>query len=204
MTQIFQPTPSLRGHYAGFVTRSIAFIIDLTLVVLAQVTFMLMVKLVLDFFGLDGLAQAIFEPNAAANTPLQIGLFRWVLAVIGSSMLFNVYVVTFWLLTDRTIGQAALGLRVVRSNGQPLKLGSAIRRVIGYYLSFFALFIGFLWILLDDRRQGWHDKLADTIVIYDWDARLGRRLREWLARQPEAHQPAVVAPVEPSDSHLQG
>lgn len=204
MTQIFQPNTSLRGHYAGFVTRSIAFIIDLTLVVLTQVTFMLMVKLVLDFFGLDGLAQAIFEPNAAANTPLQIGLFRWVLAVIGSSMLFNVYVVTFWLLTDRTIGQAALGLRVVRSNGQPLKLGSAIRRVIGYYLSFFALFIGFLWILLDDRRQGWHDKLADTIVIYDWDARLGRRLREWLARQPEAHRPAVVAPVEPSDSHLQG
>ena len=93
---------------------------------------------------------------------------------------------------------------MVRSNGQPLKLGSAIRRVIGYYLSFFALFIGFLWILLDDRRQGWHDKLADTIVIYDWDARLGRRLREWLARQPEAHRPAVVAPVEPSDSHLQG
>ncbi len=204
MTQIFQPNPSLRGHYAGFVTRSIAFIIDLILVVVTQVTFMLMVKLVLDFFGLDGLAQAIFEPNAAANTPLQIGLFRWVLAVIGSSMLFNVYVVTFWLLTDRTIGQAALGLRVVRSNGQPLKLGSAIRRVIGYYLSFFALFIGFLWILLDDRRQGWHDKLADTIVIYDWDARLGRRLREWLARQPEAHRPAVVAPVEPSDSHLQG
>lgn len=204
MTQIFQPNASLRGHYAGFVTRSIAFVIDLVLVVLTQVTFLLIVRLVLDFFGLNALAQAIFEPTEATDNSLLVVLLRWGLALFGGSLLFNVYVIAFWLLADRTIGQAILGLRVVRTDGQSLKLGSAIRRVIGYYISFFALFVGFLWILLDDRRQGWHDKLADTVVVYDWDARLGRRLREWLARQQEAHRPAVVAPVEPPDSRPQG
>ncbi|MCA9867362.1 MAG: RDD family protein [Anaerolineae bacterium] len=200
MTQIFQPHASLRGHYAGFVTRSIAFVIDLVLVVLTQVTFLLIVRLVLDFFGLNALAQAIFEPTEATDSSLLIVLLRWGLALFGGSVLFNVYVIAFWLLVNRTIGQAILGLRVMRTDGQPLKLGPAVRRVIGYYVSFFALFIGFLWILLDDRRQGWHDKLADTVVVYDWDARLGRRLREWL----ETHRPAVVAPVEPPDSRLQG
>ena len=68
MTQIFQPHASLRGHYAGFVTRSIAFVIDLVLVVLTQVTFLLIVRLVLDFFGLNALAQAIFEPTEATDS----------------------------------------------------------------------------------------------------------------------------------------
>lgn len=58
-----------------------------------------------------------------------------------------------------------------------------MRRVLGYYISFLALFLGFLWVLVDDRRQGWHDKIADTIVVYDWEARLGKRMREWLARR---------------------
>lgn len=181
-----------------------AFVTDLVLVVLTQVTFLLIVRLVLDFFGLNALAQAIFEPTQTTDNSLLVVLLRWGLALFGGSLLFNVYVIAFWLLADRTIGQAVLGLRVVRTDGQSLKLGAAVRRVIGYYVSFFALFIGFLWILLDDRRQGWHDKLADTVVVYDWDARLGRRLREWLARQQAAHRAAVIAPVEPPDSRLQG
>jgi uncharacterized RDD family membrane protein YckC len=32
-------------------------------------------------------------------------------------------------------------------------------------------FLGFLWILIDNRRQGWHDKMAGTCVIYNWPAR---------------------------------
>jgi uncharacterized RDD family membrane protein YckC len=33
------------------------------------------------------------------------------------------------------------------------------------------LFLGFFWILIDDRRQGWHDKIAGTCVVYTWHAR---------------------------------
>ena len=30
------------------------------------------------------------------------------------------------------------------------------------------LFPGYLWVLVDNRRQGFHDKLAGTFVIYSW------------------------------------
>jgi uncharacterized RDD family membrane protein YckC len=45
-----------------------------------------------------------------------------------------------------------------------------ILRYLGYSLSAISLFLGFFWILIDDRRQGWHDKIAGTLVIYTWEA----------------------------------
>lgn len=183
MTQLSNPLPSLRGFYAGFVTRSIAFAIDLILIAVTQITILFLVRLLLDFFGLDQLARAIFEPTETTNVSVFITITRWVIAFIGSGFLFALYSISMWLLVDKTLGQALLGLRVLRTDGRPLTLGPAIRRVLGYYISFLALFLGFLWVLVDDRRQGWHDKIADTIVVYDWEARLGKKMREWLARR---------------------
>lgn len=183
MTQFSNPLPSLRGFYAGFVTRSIAFAIDLILIAVTQITILFLVRLLLDFFGLDQLARAIFEPTETTNVSVFITITRWVIAFIGSGFLFALYSISMWLLVDKTLGQALLGLRVLRTDGRPLTLGPAVRRVLGYYISFLALFLGFLWVLVDDRRQGWHDKIADTIVVYDWEARLGKRMREWLARR---------------------
>lgn len=183
MTQLSNPLPSLRGFYAGFVTRSIAFAIDLILIAVTQITILFLVRLLLDFFGLDQLARAIFEPTETTNVSVFITITRWVIAFIGSGFLFALYSISMWLLVDKTLGQALLGLRVLRTDGRPLTLGPAVRRVLGYYISFLALFLGFLWVLVDDRRQGWHDKIADTIVVYDWEARLGKRMREWLARR---------------------
>ena len=47
----------------------------------------------------------------------------------------------------------------------------AIIRYFAFLLSAVVLFIGLLWVLISDTRQGWHDKLAKTCVIYDWPAR---------------------------------
>lgn len=196
MTQLIIPPTSLRGHYAGFVTRSIAFSIDLVLVIATQIMVMLFTRLLLDFFGLNQLAQAIFEPTEQAGTSPFVTLLRWGFAVFGSSLLFAVYAISLWLLVDKTLGQALLGLRVLRTDGRPLTFGPALRRVLGYYVSFFALFLGFLWILIDDRRQGWHDKIADTVVVYDWEARLGKRLREWMARQHAERQAQLADPPD--------
>ena len=44
--------------------------------------------------------------------------------------------------------------------------------------------VGFLWVIIDDRREGWHDKLARTCVVYAWQARqnetLVNKMRRWL------------------------
>ncbi|HNS40793.1 MAG: RDD family protein [Anaerolineae bacterium] len=179
---ILRSSSSLRGHYAGFVTRLIAFAIDLFIIVTGQLLFVMFARLALDFFGLDQLARDVFDPTGAAESTF-IFVFRWAIAIVSSGLVFAVYVVVFWLLAEKTLGQGLLGLRVVRTDGRHITLLPAVKRVLGYYLSFFALSLGFLWILIDDRRQGWHDKIADTVVVYDWDARIGWRLREWLARR---------------------
>ena len=44
--------------------------------------------------------------------------------------------------------------------------GQCVGRYFGYYVSILALFFGFIWIGFDKRKQGWHDKLAGTVVIY--------------------------------------
>ena len=201
MTQLSTPPTSLRGFYAGFVTRSIAFAIDMVLVAATQITILFLTRLLLDFFGLDQLAQAIFEPTEGTNVSFFITITRWAIAFIGSGFLLAIYSISMWLLVDKTLGQALLGLRVLRTDGRPLTLGPAVRRILGYYVSFLALFIGFLWVLVDDRRQGWHDKIADTVVIYDWEARLGKRVRDWMARQ-HAERQAHLA--EPPDIFSQG
>jgi uncharacterized RDD family membrane protein YckC len=82
-----------------------------------------------------------------------------------------IYFLFFWILAGQTLGDYAMGVRVVRLNGRRMNLISGIIRFFSYFLCFLSLGLGFLWILVDDRRQGWHDKLARTCVIYSWEAR---------------------------------
>ena len=66
----------------------------------------------------------------------------------------------------QTLGMRILGVRVVRSNGQPLGYReAALRHLVGYPLALFSLGLGFLWAFWDARQQGWHDKLAGTVVV---------------------------------------
>jgi uncharacterized RDD family membrane protein YckC len=65
-----------------------------------------------------------------------------------------------------TPAKRLLGLRVAdaASGGQIGYRRATIRRV-GYLVGGLALYIGWLWMLVDPRRQAWHDKLADTVVV---------------------------------------
>ena len=66
----------------------------------------------------------------------------------------------------QTAGMRILGIYIVRMDGRPFTMKQAvIRHLIGYPLSTASFFLGFLWMLWDPRQQGWHDKLARTIVV---------------------------------------
>lgn len=76
------------------------------------------------------------------------------------------YVPYFWATQDgQTPGKKAMHIKVVRTDGQPLTIGTAIVRYIGYWISSFIFYLGFLWILWDPQKQGWHDKIASTLVV---------------------------------------
>ncbi|HEX2370453.1 MAG TPA: RDD family protein, partial [Acidimicrobiia bacterium] len=67
-------------------------------------------------------------------------------------------------LTGRTPGKWLMGLRVVRMSGGDITLGRALLRSLGYIVSLIPLGAGFLWVLVDDERRGWHDHIAGTKV----------------------------------------
>lgn len=75
-------------------------------------------------------------------------------------------VVWFWTQKQATPGKAALSLRVLDADsGENLSVGQSIGRYLGYFVSMIPLGLGLLWVAFDRRKQGWHDKLAHTVVV---------------------------------------
>ena len=77
-----------------------------------------------------------------------------------------VAVVVFWMARQATPGKMAIGARVVdaRTGGKP-STAQLIGRYLGYFVSTVPLCIGLIWVAFDPRKQGWHDKLAGTVVV---------------------------------------
>jgi uncharacterized RDD family membrane protein YckC len=79
-----------------------------------------------------------------------------------------VITVWFWTKYLGTPGKLVLRLRVVDAQtGQAISTPKAIGRYLGYYVSALALLVGFFWVGIDKKKQGFHDKLAGTVVIRD-------------------------------------
>jgi uncharacterized RDD family membrane protein YckC len=65
-----------------------------------------------------------------------------------------------------TPGKRIVGTRVADARtGAPIGYRRALIRRLGYYLGGLVLYIGWLWLLADPRRQAWHDKLAGSVVV---------------------------------------
>ncbi|HKU14640.1 MAG TPA: RDD family protein [Steroidobacteraceae bacterium] len=82
----------------------------------------------------------------------------WLIAIAG-------YGALMWKLKSTTIGGLVCGIKVVRRDGAELNWDTAIVRALGCFLSLIAAGLGFLWIVFDDDRQAWHDKIAGTLVV---------------------------------------
>jgi len=156
---------NLEGHYAGFVSRLFAFGIDAIVVSLIVTAIGIGLTLIDSIFILPTTDAAVtiggniqIDPGNALT-----GLLMTVMATI--------YFPFFWILSGHTPGMFLMGVTVVTLDGGHVSFWRAVVRVIGFYLSAFVFFLGFIWILIDNRRQGWHDKLAGTCVIYKWPAR---------------------------------
>jgi uncharacterized RDD family membrane protein YckC len=70
-----------------------------------------------------------------------------------------------WAWKGTTVGGIVLGLKVVRLDGQPVTFTVSLVRALAAAFSIIVLFLGFLWIAWDNEKQGWHDRIAGTVVI---------------------------------------
>jgi uncharacterized RDD family membrane protein YckC/cytoskeletal protein CcmA (bactofilin family) len=75
------------------------------------------------------------------------------------------YGAVLWKLKGSTLGGIICALKVVRHDGRPMDWATAIVRALGCFLSLLFIGLGFFWIAFDSEKQGWHDKIAGTIVV---------------------------------------
>ena len=147
---------------AGFFSRTLAFLLDIFLIVFLGLMIGGVSFLVLRFFRFKQILDFV---KSVLGIEDQIGQF----IVLISPLLFLVvlvYFVFFWTFIGSTPGKALLGLQIVRQDGRPLSVGRALLRYLGYWVSAIPLFMGFIWILFDRQHEGWHDKISNTHVIY--------------------------------------
>lgn len=134
--------------YAGFWPRALASLIDWLIVVVITM------PVIVVAFG-------------AAHFSLDPVRHSWDLAI---ALFFGAIVVGFWRHCGATPGKLAVGLKIVDAKtGDAPSTGRLALRLVCYLVSALPLSLGFLWIAVDRRKQGWHDKIAGTVVIQDTD-----------------------------------
>ena len=75
-------------------------------------------------------------------------------------------VILFWVFKSATPGKMVINAQIVdaKTLGKP-STKQLIGRYLGYYVSIMPFMLGLIWVAFDKRKQGWHDKLAGTLVI---------------------------------------
>jgi uncharacterized RDD family membrane protein YckC len=168
MTTVPMPPPEMtvgrQGHYAGIVSRLVAFGADvgaswgLYLLGTALVNFA--VRLI------TGHSYVVTNHRLAAVIVLSVWEF--------------LYFSYQWAVSGKTLGMAIFGLQVVTREGAAIGVRQAIVRTLSLAISLVIFFIAFWGIIFQRERRAFNDLLAGTAVVYSWDARAAR-LR-WIAR----------------------
>ncbi|MEJ2751424.1 MAG: RDD family protein, partial [Chloroflexota bacterium] len=160
---------TLAGTYAGPVTRLVAFLVDVIILLLVVGLISAFVSSTLNLFGLTDRAVNFLFSGGIVST---IVLF---IAIAFNFIVIGAYFILAWNWTGATVGDALFGLHVVSKRGERVSILHSIMRLIGMYISVIVFLLGFIWALFDRRRQGWHDKFGGTFVLYAWPAQADER-----------------------------
>lgn len=139
-------------QYVGFWARFLAMLIDSLLLIV------ILGLIIGAFFGQKYMELAMAgDPTAAQG----LGAAYLIQLVLPAAI-----ILAFWIYRSATPGKMVISAEIVdaKSLGKP-SVGQLIVRYVGYYISSIVLCLGFLWIAFDARKQGWHDKIAGTVVI---------------------------------------
>jgi len=157
---ILQEEPELKKEpeeyaleYAGFWIRLGASIIDIIFILLILYT----IYYIVSGFSVQTVSTTLSIPS--------VGLTSWLINLVYLLGLSLVYIIGFWLWRGQTPGKMIVGIKVIRTDSSPITWQYACRRYLGYIASTLILCIGFIIIAFDKRKQGLHDRIADTYVV---------------------------------------
>jgi uncharacterized RDD family membrane protein YckC len=85
-------------------------------------------------------------------------LISWIIPMVATIWL--------WMTYRATPGKMFFSLKVVKADtGAALTQKEGIVRYLGYVVATIPLCLGFIWVAFDSKKQGWHDKIAGTVVV---------------------------------------
>lgn len=133
-------------EYAGFWIRVWASIIDTVILMV------IIVPILLSVYGTEYLGS-----EKLMYGPMDF-LLNYVLPAAA--------IIAFWVYKSATPGKMAISATIVDAKtGKKPSMGQFIGRYFAYLLSAIPLGLGLIWVAFDKRKQGWHDKLAGTVVV---------------------------------------
>lgn len=143
-------------YRAGLLTRALAMAIDAA--VLGQIMGIFLISGLWEIALIRG--RVVLFPEEPFPIEVAVLPFFWALFCLPL-----IYFLMFHWLDGQTVGKMLLRIQVIGENGVPVTFGQAFFRFLGYLLSAIPFGIGFLWAVIDEGGQGWHDKLSQTRVV---------------------------------------
>ncbi len=141
-------------NYMGFWSRFGATVIDTILLCLATYPLLILI------YGWE-----YFDLNQTRFIAGPADLFiTWIAPLV--------VILAFWMQKQATPGKMVIHAKIVDAKtGEKPTLKQWIIRYIGYFVGAIPLGLGYFWVAFDARKQGWHDKMAGTIVVHIRDDR---------------------------------
>lgn len=156
---VVQLSPIAMPHYGGFWIRVAAALVDALLLFSAAFPVRLLLGSAVTLFGMD------------AQMPVHEMLLvrRWVRIAVGIAIAWAYRAGMGSSRYQATLGKMAMRLKVVDLEGKRLYLGHATARYFARYLCLLTFGIGYLMVGFDEQKQGLHDRIAGTLVLYRGD-----------------------------------
>ena len=148
-------------QFAGFWRRFVAYMIDGFIIGFIFILLMTVAGFAYLAGTMSGQGGAILAKITDPEQMASFTLWMWAFSIF-----INIaYFTYFHGSTGRTPGKTLLGLQVVSADGTSISYGIAFLRSVGYLVSSLVFCLGYIWIAFDKQKQGWHDKIAGTVVI---------------------------------------
>lgn len=165
-------TPDTAPQYVNFEARMLASMIDLLLSSLILIPFVqVTTHEKIDQIFLQAQNKEITDDEAVSMLLNYLTSPEYTTPMVESSMIqfvvAGIVVIGFWIARSATPGKMLLGMEIVddKTLGKPSKKQWIIR-YLGYIPAMVPLMLGFVWVLFNKKRQGWHDMMASTVVVY--------------------------------------
>jgi uncharacterized RDD family membrane protein YckC len=140
--------PSAGLRYGGFWVRVVAYILDVIVIGVLSAA----------LSALTGSGSVVSSANGVIAVDYASSSIGFLISLV--------YFVGFWAWRGQTPGMIPFNMQVVMaSDGSKVDVVRCLLRYVGLIISFAILFLGVIWVGFDRRKQGWHDKMASTVVV---------------------------------------